>query len=159
MKRFAITDSPALRRHLTGLTLRTSCASYPAIPLKIWYGRSRLGDIGYFCDNARVPGGPVGIPVRMESRRPVTKNPSSFRRSLPDSWLFPDIGDCCGVTSRHRKTISRKPSGLFWAFRAIKEFISGKKAVQAGIGGFLLIWFIWAVVFTGGTGGSSRMFC
>ena len=141
MKRFAIVVVLLYGAILLVLTLPALLdAFYPSIPFKdlVWaYASWRYWVflvIILACQAAL-----LGIPVRVESRRPVTKKPVIF--SVAASGFLAAFL-ILGIAAAVHESVTKEPD---FALGILS--VSGGKAAYAGIAGFLLIWLIWAVVF------------
>ena len=91
----------------------------------------------------------LGISVKAESKRPVTRKPVLFS-VIASSFLAALL--ILGVVAAISETINKEPditAGIlgFMKFSEIKEAFFESNVIGVGAAGFIIVWLIWALVF------------
>lgn len=154
MKRFAITVILLYGAILVVLTQPVILASFSSVSsMKDWIeGSSIFTSWRYWIFIAIMLAGQaalLGISVRADSKRPVTKKPVIF--PVVASGLLATLL-ILGIVAAIMEVATKEPNialGILTLTQPsdAKEFLSDGKAAYFSIAGFLLVWVIWAVVF------------
>jgi len=91
----------------------------------------------------------LGVSVKAESKRPVTRRPVLFT-VIASSFLAAFL--ILGIVAAISETINKEPdltAGIiaFMGFPEIKETFLQGNALGVGAAGFIIVWLMWALVF------------
>ncbi len=91
----------------------------------------------------------LGVSVKAESKRPVTRKPVIFS-VIASSFLAAFL--ILGIVAAISETINKEPDLIagviaFMGFPELKEAFTQGNALGVGAAGFIIVWLIWARVF------------